>query len=67
MAAASSVVHGQLVVMLRDWWGVPYVVAKIGADLVDRPSRLATDLSEAVDLSGEDFLLVTNAAWLPIP
>ncbi len=34
VAAASSVVHGQLVVMLRDWWGVPYVPAKIAADLV---------------------------------
>jgi hypothetical protein len=40
---------------------------KIGADLVDRSSRLATDLSDVVGLSGEDFLLVTNAAWLPIP
>ena len=34
IAALSTVVHGQLVVMLRDWWGVPYVAAKIGADLV---------------------------------
>ena len=34
VAGASSVVHGQLVVMLRDWWGVPYVPAKIAADLV---------------------------------
>ncbi len=34
VAFLSSVVHGQLVVMLRDWWGVPYVPAKIGADLV---------------------------------
>jgi putative flippase GtrA len=34
VAFLSSVVHGQLVVMLRDWWGVPYVPAKIAADLV---------------------------------
>lgn len=34
VAGLSTIVHGQLVVMLRDWWGVPYVPAKIGADLV---------------------------------
>ncbi len=27
-------VHGQLVTMLRDWWGVPFVPAKMAADLL---------------------------------
>ncbi len=40
---------------------------KIGADLVDRLSRQVTDLSDAVGQSGADYLLVTNAAWLPLP
>src|SRR5581483_9675626 len=34
MTLVQTLVHGQLVVMLRDWWGVPYVPAKMAADLV---------------------------------
>ncbi len=30
----SSVLHGQLVVWLRDLWGVPFVFSKMGADFV---------------------------------
>lgn len=34
MTAAQSVVHGQLVHVLRDWWGVPYPLAKMGSDVL---------------------------------
>jgi putative flippase GtrA len=34
MTVVQTIVHGQLVVMLRDWWGVPFVPAKMAADLV---------------------------------
>ena len=34
MTLVQTLVHGQLVVMLRDWWGVPFVPAKMAADLV---------------------------------
>jgi putative flippase GtrA len=34
MTVAQTLVHGQLVRMLRDWWGVPFVPAKMAADLV---------------------------------
>jgi putative flippase GtrA len=33
VTVASSVVHGQLVVILRDRWGVPYVPSKMIADV----------------------------------
>jgi putative flippase GtrA len=34
MTVVQTLVHGQLVVMLRDWWGVPFVLAKMAADIV---------------------------------
>lgn len=34
MTAAQSVVHGQLVQVFRDGWGVPYPLAKMGGDLL---------------------------------
>jgi putative flippase GtrA len=34
MTVVQTLVHGQLVVMLRDWWGVPFVPAKMAADVV---------------------------------
>jgi putative flippase GtrA len=34
MTVIQTLVHGQLVVMLRDWWGVPFVPAKMAADLL---------------------------------
>ena len=34
MTAAQSVVHGQLVQLFRDAWGVPYPLAKMGGDLL---------------------------------
>ncbi len=34
MTAAQSLVHGQLVHVLRDWWGVPYPLAKMGSDVL---------------------------------
>jgi hypothetical protein len=40
---------------------------KIGAELVDRSSKNVTDLSGALGFSGVDYLLITNAAWLPLP
>ena len=40
---------------------------KIGGDLVNRTSKQVTDLSTAIGQSSADYLLVTNAAWLPMP
>lgn len=39
----------------------------IGGSLVDRRSKQVTDLGAAIGQSGTDYLLVTNAAWLPLP
>jgi hypothetical protein len=40
---------------------------KIGAELVDGTTKLVTDLSGTVGLTGSDYLLVGNAVWLPVP
>ena len=34
MTAGQSIVHGQLVHVFRDWWGVPYPFAKMGSDVL---------------------------------
>lgn len=34
MTVLQTIMHGQLMVMLRDWWGVPFVPSKFAADLV---------------------------------
>ena len=34
MTLCQTFLHGQIVVMMRDWWGVPYVPAKLTADLL---------------------------------
>jgi putative flippase GtrA len=34
MTAVQLVVHGQLVHVFRDWWGVPYPLAKMGSDVI---------------------------------
>jgi len=34
MTALQTVIHGQLVHVFRDWWGVPYPLAKMGSDIV---------------------------------
>jgi putative flippase GtrA len=34
MTAVQLLVHGQLVHVFRDWWGVPYPLAKMGSDIV---------------------------------
>jgi hypothetical protein len=39
----------------------------IGGSLVDRLSKQVTDLNSAIGQSGADYLLVTNAVWLPLP
>jgi Tol biopolymer transport system component len=40
---------------------------KIGAELVNRTSKQITDFSDVVGQSGTDYLLITDAAWLPMP
>ena len=40
---------------------------KIGAERVERASRKVTDLSDAIGQAGQDYLLITNAAWLRMP
>jgi hypothetical protein len=39
----------------------------IGGSLVNRTSKQVTDLGAAIGQSGPDYLVVTNAAWLPLP
>ena len=39
----------------------------IGGSLVDRLSKQVTDLNSAIGQSGADYILVTNADWLPLP
>jgi putative flippase GtrA len=34
MTVVQTLVHGQVVVMLRDWWGVPFVASKVVADVM---------------------------------
>lgn len=34
MTVVQTLVHGQLVVMLRDWWSVPFVAAKMISDVL---------------------------------
>lgn len=34
MTIVQTLVHGQLMVMLRDWWGVPYVPSKLISDVL---------------------------------
>ncbi|MBL8949663.1 MAG: GtrA family protein [Myxococcaceae bacterium] len=34
MTGVQLVVHGQLVHVFRDWWGVPYPLAKMGGDII---------------------------------
>lgn len=34
MTGAQMLVHGQLVHVFRDWWGVPYPLAKMGGDML---------------------------------
>ncbi len=34
MTAVQTLIHGQLVHVFRDWWGVPYPLAKMGSDIV---------------------------------
>lgn len=33
VTGAAMIVHGQLVVIGREWWDVPYAFAKLGADV----------------------------------
>ena len=40
---------------------------KIGAERVERVSKHVTDLSDMVGQSDQNYLLITNAAWLPLP
>ncbi len=39
----------------------------IGVELVNLATRQVTDLSESVGQTNPNYLLVTNAAWLPLP
>lgn len=39
----------------------------IAGSLVDRASKLVSDLGAAIGLAGPDYLAVTNAAWLALP
>jgi hypothetical protein len=39
----------------------------IGGSLGNRVSKQVTDLSAAIGQSGAEYLLVTNADWLPLP
>jgi putative flippase GtrA len=34
MTLVQTVLHGQIMVMMRDWWGVPFVPAKFLADIL---------------------------------
>ena len=34
MTGGQMLVHGQLVHVFRDWWGVPYPLAKMGGDML---------------------------------
>jgi hypothetical protein len=40
---------------------------QIGGSLVNRSSKQITDLSGAIGQSSPDYLVVTNASWLPLP
>jgi hypothetical protein len=40
---------------------------KITGSLVTRFSKQVTDLSSVMNIISSDYLVVTNAAWLPIP
>jgi hypothetical protein len=39
----------------------------ITGSLVSQPNKQIADLSSAIDIAGTDYLVVTNAAWLPVP
>jgi hypothetical protein len=39
----------------------------VTGSLVSRSSKKITDLSSVIDIAGTDYLIVTNAAWLPVP
>jgi Tol biopolymer transport system component len=51
------------------WIGTSFNVNgyMIGGDLFDRKLKKVTDLSKVINLTNPDYLVVTNANWLPLP